>query len=150
MLNFQSFIVLAGLCLLAAFATAEKDELNDEENEIVKRSAEPIFFGGKGGGRGHGGGHGGGGYGGGRGGGHGGGGYGHGKRSVVDEETLNEESELVKRSAEPIFFGKGGGGGRGRHGGGHGGGYGGGRGGGFGGGHGGGHGGRGGGYGHGK
>ena len=101
---------------LLACATVVLAELPLEplepELEIAKRSAEPIFFKGFGGGRGRG--HGG--YGGG--GGHGHGGYGHGKRSVDDEpkdfedEPLLPELELIKRSAEPIFF-KGSGGGRG-------------------------------------
>ena len=128
--------------LVTRIAAEEQIVLIDDESDVVKRSAEPIFFG-KGGGRG--GGHrGGGGYGGGgHGGGHGGrgGGYGHGKRSVdaeEPEEITEDVLNVEKRSAEPIFFGKGGG-----RGGGHRGGYGGG-------GHGGGHGGRGGGYGHGK
>ena len=125
---FQGYLMFASIGLLAiivARANSEESDPHsffDDESNLVKRSAEPIFFG-KGGGRG--GGHG---HGGGRGGKGGRGGYGHGKRSAEDNEI--EESSLVKRSAEPIFVGKGGGrggghghggrGGKGRGGGGYG------------------------------
>ena len=140
-LFFQDFLLLGVLIVcISSWCSAEIPSDEPLDLELVKRSAEPIFFGG--GGRGHGGGYGGGGRG--HGGGYGGGGRGHGggygghggygKRSAEDLEDNPEEMEfqpeieIAKRSAEPIFFGGFGGGRGGGHGGGgrgHGGGYGG-------------------------
>ena len=87
---FQDFLLLGALIVcISSWCSAEIPSDEPLDLELVKRSAEPIFFGG--GGRGHGGGYGGGGRG--HGGGYGGHG-GYGKRSAEDLEDNPEEMEI--------------------------------------------------------